>query len=548
MAKKLVLSAGKSLLFVLAVLSSLLSLAGVGVYGVYLWLRGPIWLRNQFMGLWLAVTLFIYSLQTMYTLLKRPRFVTSCLFFVDFVQFLLAFGGSVLIAVCNGLLMRLDSICWSAAVAVVCLVNCFLLVSRRAKTKRANDRQSYLATTATDFGGARRAADGCCIWLTRLVNIALKLLGLVLIGLLANGAVVNGIGTLRYVDDSLLFQSNLIFYLNLLDSIGCNLRYPARGSYVRVDLGDGTGRTIRLHYFCHGPKNSSLPVIVFEGSGSHAHADYLSLQALLSVRGRRSCVWDRAGLGYSDFMYADMRNDSSYYHNFLTAMLIGGGERAPFVLVGWGGGAMFIYEYASKHPQMVHSLVYLDASPPGIEWNSTAFARNLSASALEHFKRVDLVQRYITVFLINGLGVPFGLMPLFVPPIGTYLKELSAEVTWYFHTEKTWTKQRYYLDELLQETNLFETLAIRSNISVTQIMSRKSDEQIAKLVCSKQLGIPINSSKCQQEIRANEYAINEKTRLVRNGGKVIDCNMDECDLGYFVHHGAAFTVDNLLNI
>jgi hypothetical protein len=212
MAKKLVLSGGKSLLFMLATLSSLLSVTGVGVYGAYTWLRGPIWLRNQFMGLWLSVALFIYSLQTMYTLLKRPRYLATdccccCFFMLDFAQFLLAFGGAVLIGICNGLLMRLDSVGWSVAVACVCFVNCLVLVSRRAKAKRAHNRQSYLLATTTStepisglstaLSRATSSTDGFGIWLLRLLSVALKLLALALIGLLANGAVLNGIGTLR---------------------------------------------------------------------------------------------------------------------------------------------------------------------------------------------------------------------------------------------------------------------------------------------------------------------------------------------------------------
>ena len=81
---------------------------------------------------------------------------------------------------------------------------------------------------------------------------------------------------------------------------------------------------------------------MLEGDNSHGYADYLHLQQLLKQHNRRSCIWDKAGLGYSDFMYADMYNDSLYYHNFIQMIA---DDHTNIAWVAWGGGGSLVYDY-----------------------------------------------------------------------------------------------------------------------------------------------------------------------------------------------------------
>ena len=79
------------------------------------------------------------------------------------------------------------------------------------------------------------------------------------------------------------------------------VRFKPRGKFLRVPLADNSGRHLKIHYKCDGPLNG--PVFMFEGSGSHGMADYFGLQQILKENNRRSCIWDKPGLGYSDYLY-----------------------------------------------------------------------------------------------------------------------------------------------------------------------------------------------------------------------------------------------------
>lgn len=89
-----------------------------------------------------------------------------------------------------------------------------------------------------------------------------------------------------------------------------------------------------------------------DADGSHGLPDFYGIQAYLAQAGRRSCIWDKPGLGWSDSYYADQGPDPmTFYHNMITAF----GEKGPFIFVGWGGGGEIVYAYALQHPEMVSS-------------------------------------------------------------------------------------------------------------------------------------------------------------------------------------------------
>jgi pimeloyl-ACP methyl ester carboxylesterase len=322
-----------------------------------------------------------------------------------------------------------------------------------------------------------------------------------------------------------------------------NAKYPARGKFADVNYGDG--RTIKVHYLCDGPVNSNQPVIMFEGSASHGLADYLSLQKLLKENNRRSCIWDKPGNGYSDYLYTGFKDYINMYHNMLTSF----GENKPFALVGWGGGGLLIYHYAYEHPDMVKSLTFLDVAPANIEFKIPAELKNWTQAQVDDYKNKEFASRDALIKIINGLGVPWGLMSIFFPALKTYYSEFNDEATWYFLTEKTWITQEFFLKLIRNEIDYFETLKIDQSIPVNVLMSYKSDQQIIDQVCKKRK-YASDSSECVYEINSNKISIRERAKLVNlstAGGKMINCTMDDCDLGYFVELGANYTVFNLVN-
>ena len=209
--------------------------------------------------------------------------------------------------------------------------------------------------------------DSCRKTSFRILNVLLKLFWLGILGLLCNGGFEIG------------FRK---------------LWYPARGKFMNVPLNDQSGRFLRIHYLCEGPENSSHPIIFFEGDVGQSLVDFVDLQQLMVKAGRRSCIWDKAGAGYSDFLFEDMvGNYSLYYHNFVRE-LVARGEKAPFIWVAWGNeGASLVYSYALQSPEMVNSITYLDVLPPKFELNAPVFLKNLTGSELKSFIRFEMIKK-----------------------------------------------------------------------------------------------------------------------------------------------------------
>lgn len=263
---------------------------------------------------------------------------------------------------------------------------------------------------------------------------------------------------------------------------------------------------------------------MFEGDSTQSYADYLQIQTLLKSKNRRSCVWDKAGLGHSDYLYSDMYNHTLYYQNFLSLI----NETQPFIFVGSGRhGASLVYEYASQHPQMVHSITLLEPS-------------------LKH-KTSKLEKRFVN--LINSILVPFGLMPLFNPKSDAQ-SDFRGETNWFHYTEKKWIIQKYFYDDAISsEQDVFKIYRINRNISINQIMCVKTDEQVVNKICKPQK-LEENSDSCLNAIDENMKLINESKKLVEltENGKIYEANGDDCDLEFFVINEPEFTVRALIQL
>jgi pimeloyl-ACP methyl ester carboxylesterase len=127
--------------------------------------------------------------------------------------------------------------------------------------------------------------------------------------------------------------------------------HPAPVDDGLVDVG---GR--RLHFHCVG---SGVPTVLMEaGSGGDGGA-WQRVQTDIAKQ-TRACVYDRAGLGFSDKpqkprAVADIVRD-------LHALLASAGIRGPYVLVGHSMGALCVRLYAVAHPGDVAGMVLVDSS------------------------------------------------------------------------------------------------------------------------------------------------------------------------------------------
>ena len=123
---------------------------------------------------------------------------------------------------------------------------------------------------------------------------------------------------------------------------------------MNVKLDDGSGREYSIHYLCAGAVNSSLPVFMIEGDSGRSHADFLPLQRALGGVGRRSCVWDKPGLGFSGYLFSDTRDYSAFYHQLMTGL----DQSPPYAMVGYGAGEWFCRSQKSLfHNCLAHAYI-----------------------------------------------------------------------------------------------------------------------------------------------------------------------------------------------
>jgi pimeloyl-ACP methyl ester carboxylesterase len=485
---------------IITCVTGLAGLLGMIIHGAYTYTGGPTWIRNQYIGLWLTTLLLFFSLQSLYSTFKNPTNIRhQKTFTIELIYASTCILLCFIMTICYGLANKADATIWSLILLAVNLIINYIIITR-FKT----------STVATE-----KNKKNCILKALPVLNWILKCLFLLFLCLLTSGSIQIG---------------------------GLTLKYPPRGKFISVKLADSTERSLSIHYLCDGPINSSFPVYMFEGSGSHGLMDYYGLQTVLKEQGKRSCIWDNAGLGYSDYLYTDMYNTKLYYHNFFSSI----GEKPPFIFVGWGGGGATVFNYAAQHPEMVYSITFLDVSPPRVEWLTPKVLKNWTQEEYDKNVSNDMSGRYTIFGIINGLGVPWGLMSIFVSKSKAYPNSTQDEVSWYFLTDKTWTTQKQYLKMLPNQTDEYNKTSLSANITVYHIMTVKSDSQIIKQICDPRK-YNASSSECQYEIQANALSIKWRQNLYKFDS-IVNCSMDDCNLGYYVSDSPQFTVNSLMNL
>ena len=482
---------------------------GMLAHGICISIGGPIWVRNQYIGLWLTSMILFYSAQGIYLILKpRDDNLFKMTFFVEIACLTTCLLFSFINIICYGLAKKADAIIWCLIMLVIFLISIYGLINKR---KHASNLTGLNSEKFKENNKKTKL-----IKVLQIFNVIFRLIFLIFLIFLTIGSILIG---------------------------GLTVTYPPRGKFSTIDLGDGSGRKITIHHLCDGPINSLKPTFLFQGSGSHGLMDFYGLQTLLKENNRRSCIWDLAGLGYSDYMYLNSYDPVLYYNNLFKSF----NETTPFIFVASGGGGRPVYQYALEHPEMISSITFLDVFPENVEWLTPKVLKNWTDDEYNAYKKLDLEGRYSLFRLINGLGVPWGLMPLFVPTESVYPENTKNEVRWYFLADKTWTTQEYILR--WESDNNFTSpynYALNSSITVNNIMSVKSDQQVISQTCGP-MKYPVNSSECDYEIKSNKLSIEWRLNLTRFNN-IINCTMNECNQGYFFIEGSNYTVQNLLKL
>ncbi len=125
-------------------------------------------------------------------------------------------------------------------------------------------------------------------------------------------------------------------------------RFPAPGHLV--DIG---GRRLHMHVAGVGE-----PAVVFE-SGAGNEGSVWTLVQREVAKHTRTVAYDRAGMGWSDPDESSRR--VATYSDDLRTLLEHSDVRPPYVLVAHSLGGLFAMDFASRYPDSVAGMVFVDA-------------------------------------------------------------------------------------------------------------------------------------------------------------------------------------------
>ncbi|KAF2032078.1 hypothetical protein EK21DRAFT_110290 [Setomelanomma holmii] len=225
------------------------------------------------------------------------------------------------------------------------------------------------------------------------------------------------VATGRYFDRLIKFIRLVVSILFIVGAINLARQYHFKKIRTTVQTTLPSGNTLSVNYHCITTPSSSivsLPTFWFESTPAHGITDFLGVQtALAETHHRNACSYDPPNFGWSSrWPSSESLKYTSVLQSLLTAL---GRQEESKIRVGWGGGAENVLVTAQNHPSTVKGVVLLDASPVGIEWTDQQRARNLTMEQTTTLGKLDMQGRVTLTQIILALGIPWSLLPIFVP-------------------------------------------------------------------------------------------------------------------------------------
>lgn len=129
-------------------------------------------------------------------------------------------------------------------------------------------------------------------------------------------------------------------------------RADANAEFAKPRLVDIGGR--RLHLYCSG---AGPVTVLFDAHGGAAGWSWFQVQPEVA-RHTRACVYDRAGLGFSDPQARPATAGNAA--DDLKRLLAAAGIAPPYVMVGSSLGGAVVQLYAYRHPTEIKGLVLVE--------------------------------------------------------------------------------------------------------------------------------------------------------------------------------------------
>jgi pimeloyl-ACP methyl ester carboxylesterase len=103
------------------------------------------------------------------------------------------------------------------------------------------------------------------------------------------------------------------------------------------------------------------PTIILDAGGGNDGLTWARVQPVLA-KSTRVCSYDRAGMGWSDVQPAP--RDADHIAAELHGLLAAAGINGSIVLMGHSIGGIYIRDYATRYPDEVAGLIFVDSSTP----------------------------------------------------------------------------------------------------------------------------------------------------------------------------------------
>ncbi|MEL7454290.1 MAG: alpha/beta hydrolase [Pseudomonadota bacterium] len=117
----------------------------------------------------------------------------------------------------------------------------------------------------------------------------------------------------------------------------------------------------RLHHVCQGPETA--PFVLYDAGAFGIYTDGWWLLQDLS-RDHRVCLYDRAGMGWSDPVPNTVSPDPDWHVEDMRRLREALGQNTPFVLIGHSMAGIRLHAYANAYPDELRGLVFIDAARP----------------------------------------------------------------------------------------------------------------------------------------------------------------------------------------
>lgn len=180
--------------FYFSVFDLLVGLVGMLVYGILAATDGPIWIRNQFIGLWLLTMVAIIAILSIYLEVKNMPKKKNLNFYFDLSFFVLSTLLCLLLCIFFGISGKIDATIWSVYICAVNLTNCVILFIRTKPGEPETVENELFDQEGTKNNVAEVAKNHLAF---SICNIILKVTSLVFVCFILAGSIEIGAGKVK---------------------------------------------------------------------------------------------------------------------------------------------------------------------------------------------------------------------------------------------------------------------------------------------------------------------------------------------------------------